>query len=87
MLKEFKAFVMKGNMLDLAARVILGAAFSAMISLLGSTWFVQSYRMNFAGGLSTKLERSVLKQTSTWPPRPWADAFAFRPSIRAGDPA
>jgi large conductance mechanosensitive channel len=34
MFKEFKAFVMKGNVVDLAVAVILGAAFSAIISSL-----------------------------------------------------
>lgn len=34
MLKEFKAFVMKGNVIDLAIAVILGAAFSAIVSSL-----------------------------------------------------
>lgn len=32
MLKEFKAFVMKGNILDLAVAVIIGAAFGKIIS-------------------------------------------------------
>ena len=32
MFKEFKAFIMKGNVVDLAVAVILGAAFSAIIS-------------------------------------------------------
>jgi len=31
MLKEFKAFVMKGNVLDLAVAVIIGAAFGAIV--------------------------------------------------------
>ena len=34
MLKEFKAFVMRGNVVDLAVAVILGAAFGAIISSL-----------------------------------------------------
>ncbi len=34
MLKEFKAFVMKGNVIDLAVAFILGAAFGAIISSL-----------------------------------------------------
>ncbi len=34
MLKEFKAFVMKGNVIDLAIAVILGVAFSAIVSSL-----------------------------------------------------
>lgn len=34
MLKEFKAFIMKGNVIDLAVAVIIGAAFGAIISSL-----------------------------------------------------
>jgi len=32
MLKEFKEFAMKGNVLDLAVAVVIGAAFAAIIS-------------------------------------------------------
>jgi large conductance mechanosensitive channel len=32
MLKEFKTFVMKGNVLDLAVAVIIGAAFGAIVT-------------------------------------------------------
>ncbi|HEY4844870.1 MAG TPA: large conductance mechanosensitive channel protein MscL [Candidatus Dormibacteraeota bacterium] len=34
MAKEFKAFLLRGNMLDLAVAVVLGAAFGAVISAL-----------------------------------------------------
>lgn len=34
MLKEFKAFIMKGNVVDLAVAVVIGAAFGAIISSL-----------------------------------------------------
>jgi large conductance mechanosensitive channel len=34
MLKEFKDFVMRGNVLDLAIAVIIGAAFGAIVSSL-----------------------------------------------------
>ena len=34
MLKEFRAFVMRGNVIDLAVAVILGAAFGAIINSL-----------------------------------------------------
>jgi large conductance mechanosensitive channel len=34
MLKDFKAFVMKGNVLDLAVAVIIGVAFGAIITSL-----------------------------------------------------
>jgi large conductance mechanosensitive channel len=36
MLKEFKAFVMRGNVIDLAVAVIIGAAFGKIISSLVS---------------------------------------------------
>jgi large conductance mechanosensitive channel len=32
MLKEFKAFIMRGNVLDLAVAVIIGAAFGAVVT-------------------------------------------------------
>ncbi len=34
MLKEFKAFILKGNVVDLAVAVVVGAAFGAVISSL-----------------------------------------------------
>jgi large conductance mechanosensitive channel len=34
MLKEFKAFALKGNVVDLAVAVIIGAAFGAIVSSL-----------------------------------------------------
>jgi large conductance mechanosensitive channel len=34
MLKEFKAFISRGNVVDLAVAVIIGAAFSAIVSSL-----------------------------------------------------
>ena len=36
MLKEFKAFIMRGNVIDLAVAVIIGAAFGKIISSLVS---------------------------------------------------
>lgn len=34
MLKEFKSFIMRGNVVDLAVAVIIGAAFSAIVGSL-----------------------------------------------------
>ncbi len=34
MLKEFRAFIMRGNVLDLAVAVIIGAAFAAIVKSL-----------------------------------------------------
>lgn len=36
MLKEFKSFIMRGNVVDLAVAVIIGAAFGAIVSSLVS---------------------------------------------------
>jgi large conductance mechanosensitive channel len=34
MLKEFKAFIMRGNVIDLAVAVVIGAAFTAIVNSL-----------------------------------------------------
>ena len=34
MLKDFKAFIMKGNVMDLAVAVVMGAAFGAIVKAL-----------------------------------------------------
>lgn len=62
MLKEFKTFIMKGNVIDLAVAVIIGGAFGAIISslvndiimpiigqLLGKVNFADMY-INLSGG-------------------------------------
>ncbi len=33
-LKDFKAFIMRGNVVDLAVAVVIGAAFAAIVSSL-----------------------------------------------------
>ncbi len=40
MLKEFKAFVMRGNMVDLAVGVIIGGAFGALVTSLVNDIFM-----------------------------------------------
>jgi large conductance mechanosensitive channel len=39
MLKEFKAFIMRGNVVDLAVGVIIGAAFTAVVNSLVNNIF------------------------------------------------
>jgi len=34
MLKEFRAFILRGNLVDLAIAVVIGAAFTAVINAL-----------------------------------------------------
>ena len=54
MLKEFKAFAMKGNLIDLAVGFVMGAAFTAV-----STAFIQKLVMPF-------ISLIVQKDFSTW---------------------
>jgi large conductance mechanosensitive channel len=42
MLSEFKAFIARGNVLDLAVGVIIGAAFGAIVTVLAYGSFVTS---------------------------------------------
>ncbi len=67
MLKEFRTFIMKGNVIDLAVAVIIGAAFGAIVTslvndiimpiigqLLGKVNFTDLF-INLSGGSYTSL--------------------------------
>nr|WP_189636101.1 large conductance mechanosensitive channel protein MscL [Paenibacillus ihbetae] len=58
MLKEFKAFALKGNVLDLAIGVIIGAAFGKIVSSL-----VSDIIMPLIGLLIGGVDLSGLKKT------------------------
>lgn len=47
MLKEFKEFIMRGNVIDLAVGLVMGSAFTAIVNAL-----VDSIIMPFIAGLS-----------------------------------
>lgn len=47
MIKEFKEFIMRGNVLDLAVGMVMGSAFTAIVNAL-----VDSIIMPFIAGLS-----------------------------------
>jgi len=53
MLKEFKEFAMKGNMLDLAIGIVIGAAFGAVITSLVTDIFTPLIGM-VTGGVDFK---------------------------------
>lgn len=61
MLKEFKAFVMRGNVMDLAVAVILGAAFGAIVNSL-VTDIITPLILNPA------LEAANVKDLAEWKP-------------------
>ncbi|MEZ4778046.1 MAG: large conductance mechanosensitive channel protein MscL [Flavobacteriaceae bacterium] len=64
MLKEFKNFIMTGNVIDLSIAVILGAALGAVV-----TGFTNDIMMpivgHFAGGMDFSELKIVLTQAST----------------------
>lgn len=63
MLKEFKAFVMRGNVVDLAVGVIIGGAFGKVISSLVSDVFMPVISV-LTGGVSFSDLKIVLVEAS-----------------------
>lgn len=71
MLKEFKTFAVKGNVIDMAVGIIIGAAFGSIVSslvndlimppigmLLGKVDF-RNFFINLSGGSFTSLEEAT----------------------------
>jgi len=54
MLKEFKAFILKGNVIDLSTGVIIGAAFTGIVTSF-TKGIVEPILALFGGGPSPKL--------------------------------
>lgn len=63
MLKEFKAFILKGNVLDLAVAVIIGAAFKSVISSLVNDILMPPIGI-ILGGVDFKDLSFVLKEAT-----------------------
>ena len=51
-MEEFKAFALKGNVLDMAVGVIIGAAFKAILECLGGVNFTDMALVLFDGKVS-----------------------------------
>ena len=64
MLKEFKEFVVKGNAIDLAVGVIIGAAFGAIITSLVKDILMPPIRL-LTGGLDFSNKFIVLRESPT----------------------
>jgi large conductance mechanosensitive channel len=60
MLKEFKEFAIKGNMLDLAIGVVLGAAFGKIVDSLVNDLIMPPLGL-ITGGIDFKAQQIVLK--------------------------
>ncbi|MNV08778.1 Large-conductance mechanosensitive channel [compost metagenome] len=59
MLKEFKAFIMRGNVVDLAVAVIMGAAFGAVVNSLVTDVITPAI-------LNPVLEKAGAKDIAEW---------------------
>ncbi len=75
MLQEFKKFAMRGNVLDLAVAVILGAAFGAIVNSLVNDIIMPPIGLAL-GGLDFSSLILILKQGN--PPGPYATPAAAK---------
>lgn len=66
MLKEFKAFVMRGSVLDLAVGVIIGGAFGAIVSSLVNDILMPLIGLVLGGIDFSKLSTQVGDATIGW---------------------
>ena len=69
MLREFKEFAMKGNMIDLAVGLIIGAAFGAMMTSFVSDLIMPLLGL-LTGGVDFSNQLTVLKEGTV--PGPYA---------------
>ena len=75
MLKEFKEFAMKGNVVDMAVGIIIGAAFGAIVNSL-VTDIVMPIIGAVTGGLDFSSRYLLLKDGT--PPAPYATIAAAK---------
>lgn len=75
MLKEFKEFAMRGNVMDMAVGIIIGAAFGAIVSSLVNDVIMPPIGL-LVGGVDFSSLMLVLKQGD--PPGPYATLAAAR---------
>ncbi|MBR5712743.1 MAG: large conductance mechanosensitive channel protein MscL [Lachnospiraceae bacterium] len=67
MFKEFKKFIMRGNMLDMAVAVIIGGAFSAIINSLVNNILMPLIGLALGGSADFSNAFIVLKEPATIP--------------------
>ncbi|WP_461786541.1 large conductance mechanosensitive channel protein MscL [Prosthecobacter sp.] len=81
MLKEFKAFILKGNVIDLSTGVIIGAAFTGIVTSF-TKGIVEPILALFGGGPSPKLT-IPLRETAIQIAKLGADG---KPMLEDGQP-
>ena len=62
MLEEFKKFVMRGNVVDLAVGVIIGAAFGGIVTSLVGRHFHADYRRRYRRPRLLELLHSAVEE-------------------------
>ena len=67
MFKEFKKFIMRGNMLDMAVAVIIGGAFGAIITSLVNNILMPLIGLALGGSADFSNAFVVLKEPATIP--------------------
>lgn len=70
-LDEFKAFAMKGNMVDMAVGIIIGAAFGKIVSSLVNDILMPPLGLLLGGVNFTDLKLVMKAATETAPPVTW----------------
>ena len=78
MLKDFKAFIMRGNVVDLAIGIIIGAAFGAIVNSIVKDIIMPPIGLVLSGIDFSSL-MSVLKEGTT--PGPYANPAAAWPPV------
>jgi large conductance mechanosensitive channel len=68
---EFKAFVLKGNMMDLAIGIIIGAAFSKVVSSLVSDIIMPPFGLILGGVDFSQFSVNMHLPGSSTPPVEW----------------
>lgn len=68
MLEEFRKFVLRGNVVDLAVGVVIGVAFGAIVaSLVGDIIMPIVARLREASTSQTTISRSQTPCSGVWP--------------------
>ncbi|MBL0176026.1 MAG: large conductance mechanosensitive channel protein MscL [Ignavibacteria bacterium] len=76
MLKEFKEFVMRGNVFDMAVGIIIGASFGTIVTSLVNDVIMPPIGL-LLGGVDFSSFYVLLKESATVPP-PYADLAAAK---------
>ena len=64
LLKEFKNFAVKGNMMDMAVGIIIGASFNAIVNVLVKNIILPPLSL-LSNGISFEEKKLILREATT----------------------